>query len=102
MRTGFIGQLLGSSLRDNRAALKAGFRPEVDHIIRRLDDVQIVLDDDQGVAAVHQLLKQVQESRNIIEVKARGRFVEDQQRMPAVPFALCKMADQLQALRFTS
>ena len=38
--------------RDEVAALVAALRAEVDHPVRGLDDVEVVLDDDDGVAAL--------------------------------------------------
>ena len=46
--------LLRRAGRDELAALVAALRPEVDHPVGRLDDVEVVLDDDDRVAALDQ------------------------------------------------
>src|ERR1700694_2137117 len=45
-------QLLGSALGDHVAALLATLGPEVDQPVRRLEHVQVVLDDDHRVAVI--------------------------------------------------
>src|SRR5580704_3251980 len=57
LRTRFARQLLWSSFCNNPTAVNACFRSEIDQVICRLDDVQVVFDHNQGVAALHQLLK---------------------------------------------
>ena len=84
------------------AAMNARFRAEIDDVIRGLDDIQVVFDDDQGVAAVHQLMKKTQKRGNIVEMQTGRRFVENQESVPAVFLALRKVTDELQTLRFTS
>ena len=46
-------------------------------MVGALDHVEIVLDDQNGVARVHQLLQHVDELAHVIHMKARGRLVED-------------------------
>src|SRR5690606_7045792 len=46
------GDLLGRAGRDDRAAAVSALGAEVDDPICRLDDIQVVLDDDDGVAFV--------------------------------------------------
>src|SRR6266566_2562618 len=45
--------LLRDSARDHAAARVAALGPEVDHPVRRLHDVEVVLDHDDGVALVN-------------------------------------------------
>ena len=46
-------------------------------IIRALDDFQIVLDDEHGVARIDKALQNLKELFHIVRVATRGRLVED-------------------------
>ena len=61
----------------DQAATFAALRPQIDHPIRALDHVQIVLDHNQRAAAVDQLAEGRQQLGNIVEVQPGGRFVQD-------------------------
>src|SRR5437764_1182780 len=50
---------------------------QVDDPVGRLDDVEVVLDHDDGVAQVHQALQHLQQLADVVEVQAGGRLVED-------------------------
>ena len=54
--------------------------PEVDDPVRRLDHFEIVLDDDDGVAALHQLVQHFQKLRHVVEMQPRGGLVQDIER----------------------
>ena len=49
--------ILGCPGHDDLAAGVTTFGPEVDDVIGGLDDVHVVLDEDDGVAGVHQLIQ---------------------------------------------
>ncbi|KAG1166331.1 hypothetical protein G6F35_018255 [Rhizopus arrhizus] len=49
------------ALRHHITATVAAFRTHVDQPIGRLDDVQVVFDDEDGVAAVDQLVQHLQQ-----------------------------------------
>src|SRR5256885_12197285 len=51
---GGLGHFLGGAFHQHRAATVAAFRAQVDDPVGRLDDVQIVLDDQHGVSLVDQ------------------------------------------------
>src|SRR5579875_3722970 len=63
----------------------AALRPEVDDPVGRLDDVQVVLDHDHGVALVDEALHDEQELAHVLEVQARRRLVEDVEGPPRRP-----------------
>ncbi len=71
--------LLGRSRGDDATAAVATLGTEVDHPVGGLDDVEIVFDDDHGVAGVAQLVQHLEQQRNVVEVQPGGRFVEDVQ-----------------------
>ena len=62
--------------------------PKVDHPIRGLDDVEIVLDHDHGVAGVDQVVEHLEELADVLEVEAGGGLVEDVAVYQSPPAAL--------------
>ncbi len=69
---------------DDAAAAVAGFGTQVDDPVGLLDDVQVVLDQDHGVAQVDQAVQDLQQFGQIVEVQARGRLVQQVQRAAGV------------------
>src|SRR5206468_6803155 len=53
------------------------FGPQVNQIVRGLDDIEVVLDDEQGVPRLEQLPERGEQLRDVVEMQARGRLVED-------------------------
>ena len=80
MRLRIARHLFRSSCGDDLAALIASFGPQINQPIRRLDDVQIVFDDQQRSAAFQQLSERAEQLRNVIEMQTRRRFVQNVQR----------------------
>ena len=56
-----FGDLLWCAVCHNGATPVAAFRTKVDDAIGRLDDVEVVLDDEYGVAGVHQTLEYLEQ-----------------------------------------
>jgi hypothetical protein len=67
---GFLdaGDLLGSSLRNDAAAALTAFRAEVNDPIGLFDDVEVVLDDQDGVAEFDETLENIEQFTDIIEM----------------------------------
>ena len=78
---GSDGDLLRRSHGNDTAALVAAFGAKVDDMVGALDDVEVMLDDDDGIAFVDKLADDGHEQQNVFEVQARGRFVEDIDRL---------------------
>ena len=74
-----LGHLLRRAGRHDNAAVFAAFGPQVDQIVRCLDDIEVVLDDEQRVPRLEQLPERGQQLRDVVEMQARGRLVEDVQ-----------------------
>ena len=62
------------------AAFIAAFRTEVDDIVGTLDDIQIVLNHYQRMAPFYQGIEGMEQALDVVEVKTRGRLVEDEKR----------------------
>ena len=56
VRTRRLGDLFGRARGDHLSTLVPTFGSEIDDVIGRLQDVEVVLDDDQRVARFEQLL----------------------------------------------
>ncbi|MNX16520.1 hypothetical protein D3C86_463880 [compost metagenome] len=79
-RGAVLAQLLGRALGHHLAAGVAAFGAEVDEPVAGADHVEVVLDDDQRMARVEQLAQRAHEPRDVVEVQAGGRLVEQEQR----------------------
>src|SRR5690242_20634969 len=86
--------------RNDSPTAAAPFRSEIDHEIRASDHVEVVLDDDHRVALVNEFVEHVQQLARVLEMKTRGRFVEDIERSPCA--APRQFAGKFYALRFAS
>jgi hypothetical protein len=74
---GVGGDGFGGSGGDDLAAGGAAFGAHVDDVVGRFDDIQIVLDDEEGAAAVDELAEGAEEFLDVVEVEAGGGLVED-------------------------
>ncbi len=92
--------LLRRALGHDAAAPGAALRSQVDDPVGRLDDVQVVLDDDDRVAGVHEPMEHLEQLLHVREVEARGGLVEDVDG-PAGG-APRELRGQLDALRLTA
>ena len=53
------------------------FRTKVNYMVRGFDHVHIVLDNDDGIAGGHQLIKHTQQFADVIGMQPGGRFIEN-------------------------
>src|SRR5581483_5169959 len=67
----------GCALRDDSSAASPALGAQVDDPIGSFNDVQIVFDDQQGVAGGAQFEKNFEQFRHVMKMQAGGRFVED-------------------------
>src|SRR6266513_627967 len=91
-----FGRAFGNDLAPSLPALGT----EIDHVVSRFHDVEVVLVDDDGVASAHEAMQDFEETLDVGEVEPGGRLVEDVQgsagRAPA------ELGRELDALRFAS
>jgi hypothetical protein len=92
--------LLRGALRDDAATSLAAFGPQINEPVSLFDDVQIVFDDQDGVAQVHEALQNVEQFSNVIEMQAGGWFVKDIN--GATSLAFRKLASKFDALGFAT
>ena len=91
---------------DQKTAGVAAFGTEIEDPVGIADDVEVVLDDDKRVSGGEQFAKRAQQFRDIVEMQAGGRFVEEKQlggfggRFARAGFG--KVAGEFQALRLAA
>ena len=92
-----LRDLLRRPGRHHHPAAFAAFRAEIDDVVRGLDHVEIVLDDEQRVARLEQLPERGQQLRDVVEVQAGRRLIENVEQ----PFAAMRrqMRGNLDPLR---
>ena len=90
----------GRALGDDAAAAFAALGAQVDDPVGLLDHVEVVLDDQHGIAERNQALQHIEEFAHVVEMQPGGRLVENVER--AAGLALGKLAGQLDALGFAA
>ena len=85
---------------DDLAALVAAVGAEVDDPVGGFDDVEIVFDDDDGVALVDEGVEDFEEFADVFEVEAGRGFIEDVEGLPGG--AAGEFLGELDALRFAA
>ena len=94
------GDLLGRAMGDDAATALAAFGAHVEDVVGVADDVEVVLDDDDGVAEVGEAMEDFEELANVVEVEAGGGLVEEIE--GAAGLALGELAGELHALGFAA
>ncbi len=74
---GVGGDLFGGAGGYDLAAGAAAFGAHVDDPVGGFDDVEVVLDDEEGAAAVDEFAEGGEELGDVVEVEAGGGLVED-------------------------
>ena len=74
---GILATVFGRAFGDDLAAGVAAFGAEVYDPVGGLDDVEVVLDDQEGVAGVAEFEEDFEELGDVVEMEAGGRFVQD-------------------------
>ena len=100
IRLGDGSDLFGGAFGDDAAAALAAFGAEVDDPVGVADDVEVVLDDDDGVAEVGEAVQDFEELADVVEVEAGGGLVEEVE--GAAGLALGELAGELHALGFAA
>src|ERR1035441_7874933 len=78
------GARLGSSGCDDPPAAIPAVRPQVHDPVRRLDHVEIVLDDEHRVAAGSGPVPYAEQHADVLEMEAGGGLIENVERAPRI------------------
>ena len=97
MRSRISRHLLGRADGDDPAAAAPSFGTEINDPVGRLDHVEIVLDDQHGVARIGEIVEHFEQHLDVGEVQPGGRLVEEIERAAGALFD--QLAGQLDPLR---
>src|SRR5262249_1407354 len=92
--------VLGGSLDNDEAAPIARLRAEVDNPVGCLDDVEVVLDNDDGVSQIDEAVQHLEQLVDVVGVQAGRRFVEAVRRPARV--GTTQLGGKLDALRLAA
>ena len=70
----------GGAGKDEVATARTTFGTEIDDVVGRFYDIKIMFNHNQRVAALNQGVKGREKAVDVVEVKSRGGFVEDEKR----------------------
>ena len=77
MGAGILGDLLRGSVRDDLTAIAPAFWPQVNDIVRGLDDIHLMLNDENRVASIYQTMEAIEEPLDIGKMETCGGFIQD-------------------------
>ena len=93
---GVGGNLLGCALRDDETSAAAAFGTEVEEVIDGLEDIEIVLNDDDCVAAVNEFFEHGHQYPDVFKVQSGGGLIQNVERLACIfPTKLCGELDAL-------
>ena len=76
MGRGDFRDLFRSPLRNDLSASSTPFRAQIDHVIGRIDDVQVVFDHDYAVSGIDETIQYPQQLAYVLEVQSGRRLIE--------------------------
>lgn len=74
-----MDDVFGGALGDELAAVLASFGTEIEDPIGGFDDVEVMLDDEEGVTGIDEFLEDGEEVLDVGEMETGGGFVEDEE-----------------------
>ena len=77
MRTRHLGNRFRWAFAHDTSARPSPSRAEVDDPVRRLYDLEIVFDHDDGITLLHEPVEHFQQDPDVLEVEAGRRLVEN-------------------------
>src|SRR5690606_36426745 len=92
----------GTASGHDPSAARACLGPQVDDPIRGGDDLEVVLDDDDGVARVQEPPQHAEQLAHLVAGEARRRLVHDVELPTTAPGAADQLPRDLQPLRLAA
>ena len=92
--------MFGCATSDYFATAASGFGTEVDEMVGLAKDVEIVFDDDDGIATCDEALEHVHEHFDVFEMETSGWLVEDVEGVARVAFG--EFGGEFDALAFAT
>src|SRR5687768_7046404 len=94
--------VLGSTGRDDLAAMQPALRAEIDHPVGELDDIEIVLDEHDRVARLDEPVEHLGELLDVLQVQAGSRFVHEIELSSRFLAGKSELARDLESLCFAA
>ena len=92
--------MLGGTLRNNSTAAVPSFRPQINDPVCAFDDIQVMLNNDNGIAFIDKPLQNRQQLIDIIEMESCSRLIQDIYSTSVRP--LLQFCSKLHTLAFPS
>ena len=96
-----FGELFGGAGEGDLSPFGAGVGADLDDVVGVFNDVELVFDDEEGVAGVGEAMEDAEEDFDVSEVKSGGRLVEDEEGVDAA-FGVGEELAEFEALGFAS
>ena len=97
---GVFDNVFGGPLDDDAAAAGTCFGSEVDDPVCGFDDIEVMFDDDDGIALFDEAGEDAEEFGDVVEVQSGGGFVEEVECLSAA--GLAEFSGEFDALGFTA
>ena len=78
-----FGEFFRGSFEDDLAAVDSGFGAEFDDVVGIADNVELVLDDQEGIACIGEAMEDREEALDVDEVEPGGGLIEDEEAVDA-------------------
>ena len=69
------------------STIRASFRPQIDYVVGRFNHIEVMLDDNQGIAIVDKAVERFKQGVDVVNVQASGGLVENEQLFTALAIA---------------
>ena len=76
-----LGDVFRRADGDDAAAAGPALGAQIDHPVRRLDHIQIVLDDEHGIAGLDESVQHVEQLADVFKVQPGRRLVQNIKRL---------------------
>ena len=85
---------------ENLSAASPAFGAEINDPVSRLDDIEVVLDDDDRIAVIDEPVQDIEQQLDILKMQPSRRLVKNVERSPGI--ALGEFQRQFDALCFAA
>lgn len=73
---GVVSDVIHGACSHHLPAISSAVGTHVDDIVARPNHIGVMLDDNHGVALIHQSVQHAEQHANVLEVQTRGRLVQ--------------------------
>lgn len=81
-----LSHLVRRTRYQNLTTFFSALRTNINQIIRHLDDIEVMFDDQDRISSLNQFIQHVKKQTDILEMQSRSRLIQDVERMSRVSF----------------